>query len=82
MGGGWRGGGEGGREPNKVTSASYQRGGVAMTTRVQGAWACTSPLYQDNSWPPSQALISLENKSRHVGMYALTRFAKQEPARE
>ncbi len=45
-------------------------GGVAITTRVQGVW------------PPSQALISLENKNRHVGMYALTRFAKQEPARE
>ncbi len=42
-----------------------------------------SPPYPDNSsWPPSQGLISLENKSRHVGMYALTRFAKQKTARE
>ena len=53
-----------------------------MTTRVQGVGTCTSPPCQDNSWPPCQALIFLENKSRHVGMYALTRFAKQEPARE
>ncbi len=40
-------------------------GRVAITTRVQGVW---TPPYQDNSWPPSQALISLENKSRHVRM--------------
>jgi len=60
------------------------RGRVAIA-RVQGVWSWASPPYQDSSCHPSQAikfLILLENKSRHVGMYALTRFAKQEPARE
>jgi hypothetical protein len=35
--------------------------------------------------PPSHAvkpLILLNNKRRHVGMHALTRFAKQESGRE
>jgi len=53
---------------------------VTITTSVQGVWACTSPLHQDKQLAPF--LISVENKTRHVGMYALTRFAKQETARE
>ena len=60
------------------------RGRVAIA-RVQGVWSWASPPYQDSSCHPSQAikfLILLENKSRLVGMYALTRFAKQEPAWE
>ncbi len=45
--GGWRG------EHYSRSKEGRGEGWVTITTRVQGVWACTSPLHQDSSWPPS-----------------------------
>jgi hypothetical protein len=50
--------GGGGREGGRRALIQVKEGGrgegwVTITTRVQGVWACTSPLHQDSSWPPS-----------------------------
>jgi hypothetical protein len=53
--GGGVGGGE--REGGRGALIQVKEGGgggwVTITTRVQGVWACTSPLHQDSSWLPS-----------------------------
>jgi hypothetical protein len=46
----------GGREGGRGALIQVKEGGgggwMTITTRVQGVWACTSPLHQDSSWPP------------------------------